>query len=67
MGKGTKSIRSECETISRKVEKGTCFREISCKIGVGLCVQFTKATTSRKPNLMLEEKQTKTIWVCDVK
>ena len=25
-----------------------------------------KTTTSRRPDLMLEEKQTKTIWTCDM-
>ena len=25
-----------------------------------------KTTTSRRPDLMLEEKQTKTIWICDM-
>ena len=31
MGKRAKSIKSECEMVSRKVEKGTCFRELSSK------------------------------------
>ena len=30
------SIRSECEMISRKVEKGTCFREPSSKASMAL-------------------------------
>ena len=36
MGKRTKYIRSECEMVSRKVEKGTCFTELLSKASMGL-------------------------------
>ena len=53
--------------ISRKVEKRTCFRELSSKASMGLSVQFTKKTTvSRRSDLMLDEKQTKAIRLCDM-
>ena len=42
MGKRTKSIRLECEMVSRKVEKEICFRELSRKTSMGLWVQVTK-------------------------
>ena len=42
MPKRTNSIRSYCEMVSRKVEKGTCFRELSSKANMGLPVQFMK-------------------------
>ena len=66
MGKRARSIRSECEMVSKKVEKGTYFRELSSKASMGLWVQIRKTATSRRPNLMLEEKQTKTMWLCDM-
>ena len=34
--KEKKSIRSECEMVSRKVERGTFFRELSSKASMGL-------------------------------
>ena len=61
MGKRTNSIRSYCEMVSRKVGKGTCFRELSSKANMGLPVQFMKKKTCRRPDLMIQEKQTKTI------
>ena len=66
MRKRTNSIRSYCEMVSRKVEKGTCFRELSSKANMGLPVQFMekkkkKKKTCRRPDLMIQEKQTKTI------
>ena len=42
MPKRTNSIRSYCEMVSRKVEKGTCFTELSSKANMGLPVQFMK-------------------------
>ena len=53
--------------VSRKLEKGTCFRELSSKANMGLPVQFMKKKpTCRRPDLMIQEKQTKTIQICDM-
>ena len=62
MDKRTKSIRLECEMVLRKVEKGSSQAKLVWDIEFNL----RKTTTSRRPDLMLEEKQTKTIWIRDM-
>ena len=57
MSKRTKSIRSECERVSRKVEKGTCFRELSSK------ARLLSSIYEKQQHL---ESQMKTIWMCDM-
>ena len=54
MSKRTKSIRSECEMVSRKVEKETCFSS-QAKLVWDFEFNLRKATTTRRPDLMLEE------------
>ena len=65
MSKRTKSIRSECEMVSRKVEKETCFSS-QAKLVWDFEFNLRKATTTRGPDLMLEEGQTKTKRICDM-
>ena len=62
MDKRTKSIRLECEMVLRKVEKGSSQAKLVWDIEFNL----RKTTTSRRPDLMLEEKQTKNMWICDM-
>ena len=51
--------------VSRKVEKATCFSS-QVKLVWDFEFNLRKATTTRRPDLMLEEGQTKTIRICDM-
>ena len=66
MGKRTKFIRSEREMVSRKVERGHDLENSQAKLVWDFEFNLRKKTTSRRPDLILEEKQTKTIWICDM-
>ena len=60
---------ADCQSnkvVQRKAGKRTCFREQRCEVGVGLRIPFKNTTTSRRPDLTLEDKQKKTIWICDM-
>ena len=50
-----------------KSEKGDMFQRTLKKSQYGtLSSIYEKKTTSTRPDLMLEERQTKTIWICDM-
>ena len=42
------------------------FREQRCEVGEDFEFHLRKTTTSRRPELMLEDKQKITIWICDM-
>ena len=48
------------------MHKGTCFRECSSQIVMGFRIQLTKTTAARRPDLVLEDKEKKYIWMCDM-
>ena len=49
------------------MDKGTCFRECSSQIGMGFRIQSKgKQQTARRTDLILEDKEKKYIWICDI-
>ena len=58
--KGTESIRSERDMISKKWNRGHVLRNSKTKLVWDFEFNLRKTTTSWRPDLMLEEKQRKT-------
>ena len=49
-----------------KWNRGHVLENSQAKLVWGFELNFRKMTTSRRPDLMFGEKQTKNIWICDV-
>ena len=49
-----------------KCKRGHILESSQAKLVLDFGFNLRKMTTSRRPDLMLEEKQTKTIWICHV-
>ena len=49
-----------------KWKRGHVLKNSQAKLVCDFEFNLRKTTTSRRPDLMLEEKQTKTIWICDM-
>ena len=49
-----------------KWKRGHVLKNSQVKLVWDFEFNLRKTTTSRRPDLMLEEKQTKTIWICDM-
>ena len=58
--KRTESIRSEREMVSKKWNRVYVLENSKTKLAWDFELNLRKTTTSRRPNLMLEEKQRKT-------